>query len=260
VSSYQDDISRSASRPFEDEPCIRQAARSVRELCRASPVFREARALGVESLISEVEEDPERAARLVRFSQEHPPSPTLIAGCQRDDLAGMLIRDLLDHGVDEVIAVGTGSAGQQFADCASSAGLRIRFFADNDESRHGESVDAIPIVAPDEAWAASGVPFVACSLPFAAEMTEQLAARFDGEPRLVFSWLNSWQLKLEADPRLAAADAACRVLLRETIRRRAPWAAVFLLCNYRWFAQQWSAPAAAQGGDAGPSPFVYQMH
>jgi hypothetical protein len=248
------------NRPLEDEPCVRSVGRSASELCAGAPAYGEAVSLGAEALLRVVDEDAVRARRLVQMSCDRHPAHLDTADYPFERLSGFLLQDLVDHGVDDVIVCGAGMNGRLFAKLARRSRVRIRCFADNDSSRHHGVIGATPIVSLAEACSIPHLPFVVCTKAHCAAVVSQLALVLQDEARLVFSELSSWRLQLDAaDPAVALADTECRALVREAVDRKAPWATAFLLCNFRWFVQQWSAPATGENPVLEPSPFVYRM-
>jgi hypothetical protein len=216
--------------------------------------------LGARALIEAVDEDAVLAYRLVQTSCDRHPAHIETADYSFERLTGFLLEDLVDHGVDDVIVCGAGMNGRLFANLAQRSRVRIRCFADNDTSRHHGVIGAAPIVSLEEACSIPHLPFVVCTKANCAAVVSQLALVLQDEGRLVFSELSSWRLQLDAaDPAVALADSECRALVREAVDRKASWATAFLLCNFRWFVQQWSAPATAEDPVLEPSPFVYRM-
>ena len=246
------------STPRADEPIDRARARSVTALCEAAPAFQDGVDLGAAALVRRVAEDATLSDRLLQLSCALRDSPVSIGEAPFERYLLSVLDDLADHRVGEVIAFGAGENGRSFARMARLARVRIRCFVDNDDARLGMTVEGAPIASLEEAATFADLPLVICSKAGCRTMLRQMASVIGFDERLVFSHLSSWRLQLEHDAALAAADTACRAVVREAIESRAPWATTFLLSNYRWFVRQWTAPVAAGDPTLAGSPFVYQ--
>jgi hypothetical protein len=245
--------------PYSEEPLHRPSARSLRQLCAGSPVYRQAMEAGAGPLLEIVEREAKLSDRLVEVSRSLLLPSVSLPDCPFERHLIFISEDLADHGIEEVIAFGAGEYGRVFAKLARMTGLRIHCFADNDSRRKGNSFEGCPIVAPEQACEIPHLPFVITTKAGSTAIAGELWKRVGHQNRLVFVHANSWRSRLFFDSALAHADLSYRRTVLEAIHDKSPWATAYLIANFRRVALLTGKPETAPQKSLDISPFVYQM-